>query len=108
MCNMKLRGKQKRYLRSEAHHLKPIFQIGKDGLSEVWLDEVLKALDKRELLKVNILQNSLVEVEDVKEFIENNSDAQVIQTIGNVLVLFKKSDKAENQKISVKVADYKN
>ena len=91
---MKLRGKQKRYLRSEAHHLKPIFQIGKDGLSEVWLDEVLKALDKRELLKVNILQNSLVEVEDVKEFIENNSDAQVIQTIGNVLVLFKKSDKA--------------
>ena len=98
-------GKQKRYLRSEAHHLKPIFQIGKDGLSEVWLDEVLKALDKRELLKVNILQNSLVEVEDVKEFIENNSDAQVIQTIGNVLVLFKKSDKAENQKISVKVAE---
>lgn len=102
---MKLRGKQKRYLRSEAHHLKPIFQIGKDGLSEVWLDEVLKALDKRELLKVNILQNSLVEVEDVKEFIENNSDAQVIQTIVNVLVLFKKSDKAENQKISVKVAE---
>lgn len=102
---MKLRGKQKRYLRSEAHHLKPIFQIGKDGLSEVWLDEVLKALDKRELLKVNILQNSLVEVEEVKEFIENNSDVQVIQTIGNVLVLFKKSDKAENQKISVKVAE---
>ena len=102
---MKLRGKQKRYLRSEAHHLKPIFQIGKDWVSEVWLDEVLKALDKRELLKVNILQNSLVEVEDVKEFIENNSDAQVIQTIGNVLVLFKKSDKAENQKISVKVAE---
>ena len=102
---MKLRGKQKRYLRSEAHHLKPIFQIGKDGLSEVWLDEVLKALDKRELLKVNILKNSLVEVEEVKEFIENNSDAQVIQTIGNVLVLFKKSDKAENQKISVKVAE---
>ena len=102
---MKLRGKQKRYLRSEAHHLKPIFQIGKDGLSEVWLDEVLKALDKRELLKVNILQNSLVEVEEVKEFIENNSDAQVIQTIGNVLVLFKKSGKAKNQKISVKVAE---
>ena len=102
---MKHRGKQKRYLRSEAHHLKPIFQIGKDGLSEVWLDEVLKALDKRELLKVNILQNSLVEVEEVKEFIENNSDAQVIQTIGNVLVLFKKSGKAGNQKISVKVAE---
>ena len=102
---MKLRGKQKRYLRSEAHHLKPIFQIGKDGLSEVWLDEVLKALDKRELLKVNVLQNSLVEVEEVKEFIENNSDAQGIQTIGNLLVLFKKSGKAKNQKISVKVAE---
>ena len=37
MCNMKLRGKQKRYLRSEAHHLKPIFQIGKDGLSDCLL-----------------------------------------------------------------------
>lgn len=56
-------------------------------------------------MKLRGKQKRYLRVEDVKEFIENNSDAQVIQTIGNVLVLFKKSDKAENQKISVKVAE---
>ncbi|KJD52899.1 RNA-binding protein, partial [Bacillus amyloliquefaciens] len=29
-----LTGKQKRYLRREAHHLSPIFQVGKGGVNE--------------------------------------------------------------------------
>ncbi len=29
-----LTGKQKRFLRSEAHHLDPIFQVGKGGVNE--------------------------------------------------------------------------
>ena len=29
-----LTGKQKRFLRSKAHHLDPIFQVGKGGVNE--------------------------------------------------------------------------
>lgn len=52
---MELTGKQKRFLRASANRMRPIFEIGKNGLSKVWLDEISKALDSRELIKVNIL-----------------------------------------------------
>ncbi|KRM18728.1 hypothetical protein FC40_GL000510 [Ligilactobacillus hayakitensis DSM 18933 = JCM 14209] len=100
---MNLRGKQKRFLRSKAHGLNPIFQVGKDGFSEIWLEEVDKALDRRELIKVNILQNSLVETDELKAFIEENSSINVVQIIGNVLVLFKVSSSQKHRQISDEV-----
>ncbi|HJE97171.1 MAG TPA: ribosome assembly RNA-binding protein YhbY [Ligilactobacillus acidipiscis] len=100
---MTLRGKQKRFLRSQAHDLRPIFQIGKDGLSENWLINVKAAIEKRELLKVSILQNSLVDEDEVIEFVENNSSIQVVQKIGHVLVLYKKASDKENRIISTEV-----
>ena len=96
-------GKQKRYLRSQAQNMRPIFQIGKDGLSSKWLKEVENAVDKRELIKVNILQNSLVETDEVEQFISENSDIQVVQKIGHVLVLFKRASKKENRTYSTEV-----
>ncbi|KRN85691.1 ribosome assembly RNA-binding protein YhbY [Ligilactobacillus acidipiscis] len=100
---MTLRGKQKRFLRSQAHDLRPLFQIGKDGLSENWLINVKAAIEKRELLKVSILQNSLVDEDEVIEFVENNSSIQVVQKIGHVLVLYKKASDKENRVISTEV-----
>lgn len=101
---MKLRGKQKRYLRSQAHSMRPLFQIGKDGVDSEWLKQVDNALEKRELIKVNILNNSLMETDEVQLFIEKNSNIQVVQIIGHTLVLFKRSQKPEHRHYSVEVA----
>ncbi|HIX02361.1 MAG TPA: ribosome assembly RNA-binding protein YhbY [Candidatus Ligilactobacillus excrementigallinarum] len=101
---MKLRGKQKRFLRSQAHSMKPIFQIGKEGINQQWLNEVSDALEKRELIKVNILNNSLLEPAEVEEYIQENSNIQVIQKIGHVLVLFKRSNNKNYREISNQVA----
>lgn len=100
---MKLRGKQKRYLRAQANHLQPLFAVGKDGLSENWLAQLDGALDRRELIKVNILQNSDVTTDEVKDFIEDNTDIQVVQVIGRVLVLFKVSANKDRRELSAKV-----
>src|SRR5699024_2890829 len=100
---MALRGKQKRFLRSQAHNLRPLFQIGKDGLSENWLENVNAAIDKSELLKDSILQNSLVDEDEVIEFVESNSSIQVVQKIGHVLVLYKKSSDKDNRVLSTEV-----
>lgn len=100
---MKLRGKQKRFLRSQAHSMKPIFQIGKEGINQQWLNEVSDALEKRELIKVNILNNSLLEPAEVEEYIQENSNIQVIQKIGHVLVLFKRSNNKNYREISNQV-----
>lgn len=98
-----LRGKQKRFLRSQAHHMKPTFQIGKDGLDAAWLNAVEKSLDRNELIKVAILQNSLLEASEVKEWIEQNSAINVVQVIGHTLVLYQRSRQAKFRQLSKQV-----
>lgn len=101
---MTLTGKQKRYLRAEAHHLTPIVQIGKGGLTNEIKTSIRKALDARELIKVAILQNSDADIHDVAEEIEEMS-FDVVQKIGRILVVFKVAEKRENRKLSLKVKD---
>ncbi|AFS00366.1 ribosome assembly RNA-binding protein YhbY [Lentilactobacillus buchneri] len=100
---MKLTGKQKRFLRANANRMRPIFEVGKNGLSPVWLEEIQKALDTRELIKINVLQNSAATVDDIKDYIETKSDVTVVQTIGKTLVLFKPSKDPNKQKLSNEV-----
>lgn len=71
--NLNLKGKQKRFLRAQAHHLHPIFSVGKNGLNETWLAQLDGALEKRELIKVNLQQSADVSVDDVKAYIEDNT-----------------------------------
>lgn len=100
---MELRGKQKRFLRAQANHLQPIFAVGKEGLTQNWVDQLDGALDRRELIKVNILQNADVTTSEVQHFIESRTEIQVVQTIGRVLVLFKVSKNKDARELSSKV-----
>ncbi|MBL1230837.1 ribosome assembly RNA-binding protein YhbY [Enterococcus sp. BWB1-3] len=100
---MELRGKQKRYLRSQAHHLQPIFQIGKGGLNEEVIIQINEALEKRELIKVSLLQNTDEVAENVAEILEKKIHCNVVQVIGRVLVVFKPSSKEKYQKYSKEV-----
>ncbi|EHM01444.1 RNA-binding protein, YhbY family [Lentilactobacillus parafarraginis F0439] len=100
---MELTGKQKRFLRASANRMRPIFEIGKNGLSKVWLDEISKALDSRELIKVNILQNASVTPSDVAEFVMSHSDITVVQKLGKTVVLFKQSSNEDNRALSSRV-----
>lgn len=100
---MELRGKQKRFLRAQANHLQPIFAVGKEGLTQNWVDQLDGALDHRELIKVNILQNSDVTPKDVQHFIESQTEIQVVQIIGWVLVLFKVSANKDARELSSRV-----
>lgn len=98
-----LTGKQKRFLRAEAHHMKPIFQIGKQGLNETIIKEYEGALEKRELMKVSVLQNALIKADEAKEYIEDHSMIQVIQTIGHTLVLYQPSSDEKYQNYSLQL-----
>lgn len=94
-----LTGKQKRYLRKEAHHLDPIFQIGKGGLNENMIEQVKEALEKRELIKVHILQNNMDDHKDIANEIANKTNAELVQLIGNIIILYKESK--ENKQIEL-------
>ena len=84
-----LTGKQKRFLRSKAHHLTPIFQVGKGGVNENMVKQIAEALEARELIKVSVLQNCEDDKNDVAEALVKGSRSQLVQTIGNTIVLYK-------------------
>lgn len=94
-----LTGKQKRYLRSLAHHLDPIFQVGKGGVNENMVKQIGEALEARELIKVSVLKNSLEETEEAAEVIVEGTNSELVQIIGHTIVLYKESK--ENKEIEL-------
>ena len=90
-----LTSKQKRYLKSLAHHLNATFQVGKDGVNSNMITDVLNYLNKHELMKVSILQNCPQTKEEVADAFAN-SDIEVVQIIGKTVVLYKQSENAKN------------
>ncbi|MBM6619224.1 ribosome assembly RNA-binding protein YhbY [Bacillus suaedaesalsae] len=86
-----LTGKQKRFLRSKAHHLDPIFQVGKGGVNENMIKQIEDVLEKRELIKVSVLQNCEDDRYDVADQLSAGADAELVQVIGHTIVLYKES-----------------
>ncbi|ALC81696.1 MULTISPECIES: ribosome assembly RNA-binding protein YhbY [Bacillus] len=94
-----LTGKQKRFLRAKAHHLSPIFQVGKAGVNENMIKQLNDALEARELLKISVLQNCEEDTSTVAEMIAEGTGADIAQTIGKTIVLYKESK--ENKQITL-------
>lgn len=85
-----LTSRQRAFLRSEAHHLKPILQVGAEGVTPAVVEAVREALNTRELLKVKVLESA---PEDARasgaELARAIDGAHVPQTIGRTVVLYR-------------------
>ncbi|MED4604085.1 ribosome assembly RNA-binding protein YhbY [Paenibacillus validus] len=86
-----LTGKQKRFLRSQAHHLTPIFQVGKGGVNDHLIRHIEEAIETRELMKVSILNNCMEDRHEVAEQLAEGAGAELVQVIGKTIVLYKES-----------------
>lgn len=87
---MTLTGKQRRFLRAEAHGLEPVVMVGKEGLSETVLAAVREALLAHELIKVRILDTAPLERQEAAEQLPPLVKAELAGMIGRVLVLYKR------------------
>ncbi len=94
-------SKQRAYLKSLAVNLDTIFQIGKGGITDELCNQVLNALNARELIKLKVLENSPMATKEVANAIAENIGATVVQVIGTKIVLFRVSDKEKNRKIEL-------
>lgn len=94
-----LTGKQKRFLRSKAHHLNPIFQVGKGGVNENMVKQIADVLEARELIKVSVLQNCDEDKDTVASELVRGAKAELVQIIGNTIVLYKES--VENKQLQL-------
>ena len=92
-----LKGKQRAYLRSIANTLKPSTQIGKDGVTESFLDQLDDMLRKREIVKVTILETAGLETKETANAICEALRAEFVQAIGYKFTLYKRN--TENPQI---------
>ena len=84
--------KEIKLLRSQSKELEPCARIGKNGLNPGMLKQLYQLLEKRAMIKVKLLKSSFVGNEK-KKFIEElvmKTQSQLVDSIGNVVVLYKK------------------
>gem|GEM_PF-177795 len=95
-----LNGKKRAYLRSLANTTKPTSQIGKEGITQDFLDQLEDQLRARELVKVTILDNAGIDAKEAANAICAEIRAEFVQAIGSKFTIYKKNN--ENPKISFK------
>lgn len=92
-----LTNTERTYLRKLAHSLKPVVQVGKQGLNELVINKVDQELNAHELIKVKF-----GDFQDQKhalaQELADQSDSALVMVIGNVAILYRahpESDKRE-------------
>jgi RNA-binding protein len=96
----KLTGAQRKWLRGQAHSLKPIVQIGKQGLTEAVLGQIDAALDDHELIKVQA-PASKEEKQELARQIEEALEAEAVGLIGHILILYRENPELEDRRIEI-------
>ena len=96
-----LTSKQRAYLRGLANKERAIFQIGKDGLNDEIIKELDIVLEKRELIKVTVLETAFISARGACEAICEEIGAEPVQCIGNKVVIYRRAKDKNNRKIEL-------
>ncbi|SUA35616.1 putative RNA-binding protein [Neisseria zoodegmatis] len=81
-------------LKARAHHLNPVVMIGQHGLTDSVIKETDAALAAHELIKVRVLGDDRAERIEICEALCQAVNAQLVQHIGKLLVLWRKKPEA--------------
>ena len=90
---MTLDGRQRRYLRSLGHHLDPVVQLGKQGLTDAVRAAVDAALEQHELVKIRLGTECPEPVARVADGLAPPLGAEVAQTLGRTLLVYRRRKK---------------
>ncbi|GAA3588676.1 MULTISPECIES: ribosome assembly RNA-binding protein YhbY [Marinobacter] len=96
---MSLSPEQRRAYRGIAHSLKPVIIIGDKGLSEGLQQELDRALDDHELIKVKVANPDREARQEIIAALCAESGAELVQTIGKIAVVLRRAKKP-NPKLS--------
>ena len=97
---MELTSKQRKLLRSKAHHLKPYINVGKSGLTTSSIESISRLLNQHELIKVKIADNENRNI--LKDKILLKTSSFIVGSIGKIIIIYKESeDKDDSEKIKL-------
>jgi RNA-binding protein len=89
---MELTSRQRAHLKSLAHPLKPVLQVGREGLTDAVARSVEDALHTRELLKVRVLEAAPAGAREIGAALAGAIEgAHLVQVIGRTAVLYRPS-----------------
>ena len=74
-------SKQRSYLKGLAMTIDPIFQLGKSSLTPENTKAIEEALNARELIKINVLQNCADDPNEMAQILAERTRSQVVQVI---------------------------
>lgn len=94
-----LSNDQKLMLKKLAHHLKPVVQIGKHGVTESLIREIDAALRAHELIKIHVQPRLKEHFAEILSTILRETQSFHIDTIGNIVIVFRKRE--ENSSFDV-------
>ena len=95
-----MKGSTRKYLRSQAHHLKPLVIIGRNGINQQVIGSVDLALKDHELIKVKFGEFKEAKKEMSGE-IANATKSEVVGIIGNIAILYRQHPQTEKRKIKI-------
>ncbi len=83
-------SKERAKLRAEANGLDPIFQIGKEGVTEAVIAQIEDTFNTRELFKIKVhLETSPEGPKEIATKIAEATGCHIIQVIGGTIVVFR-------------------
>lgn len=93
----KMTSKRRAELRGMANTLEPLFQIGKNGITDAVIAQTNEVFNTHELIKVKVLLESAPEKpREIAEQLAKATDSQVVQVIGGVMIFYKENPELEN------------
>ncbi|MAZ66994.1 MAG: ribosome assembly RNA-binding protein YhbY [Kangiellaceae bacterium] len=94
---MALTPKQRQYLKSLAHSLKPVVLVGGNGVTEAVVREAIASIDHHELIKIKFnLQDKEERLACIDRLL-SELEAEKVQLIGHTLVMYRPARKPRIQ-----------
>lgn len=96
---MALTKKQTKQLRALANSLKPLFYVGKNDLTKAAIKQADETIEKHELIKCAVQDGSELTAKEAAEQLAEQLGADVVQTIGNRFVIYRRSKRDDVEHI---------
>ncbi len=88
-----LTGKQRRYLRALGHALKPVVQVGHEGITDAVVKQTDAQLDVHELIKVKVNETAPEGRKDGPAALAERCGAHLAQILGRTALLYRRRKK---------------
>ncbi len=84
-------GKQRSFLKKLSHGIRPVMQLGKEGITEKFLEQFDKTMESKELVKVNVLDSSMMDAKEAANEIAKQTGSEFVQAMGRKFVLYREA-----------------